>query len=161
QVGGFESDRSTLVEIGAELTAAARTVQHRTPRKSESRFQRWCFRISSSWGAAPGFYVKMRAFGATKCAQDSAVYSHYPGGQASARLPSKCTCKCGTLSPASGPQLITTRYPLDSSNSFATLRATRRSFPSKAASSSVASARRGTAFFGTISTCTGAWGSTS
>jgi len=30
-------------------------------------------------------------------------------GHANARLPSKCTCKCGTLSPASGPQLITTR----------------------------------------------------
>src|SRR5947207_925089 len=37
------------------------------------------------------------------------VNSRYPGGQASARLPSKWTCRCGTLSPASGPQLITTR----------------------------------------------------
>src|SRR5439155_23397685 len=33
----------------------------------------------------------------------------YPGGQASARLPRRCTCKCETLSPASGPQLMTTR----------------------------------------------------
>ena len=42
-------------------------------------------------------------------ARDVAKLFAYPGGQASARLPSKCTCRCGTLSPASGPQLITTR----------------------------------------------------
>ena len=33
----------------------------------------------------------------------------YPGGHPNARFPSTCTCKCGTLSPASGPLLITTR----------------------------------------------------
>jgi hypothetical protein len=43
--------------MGTELTADARSVRHRTPRKSESRFQRSCFRVSWSWGAAPGFYV--------------------------------------------------------------------------------------------------------
>jgi hypothetical protein len=43
------------------------------------------------------------------CEPARTIARFYPGGQASARLPRRCTCKCGTLSPASGPQLMTTR----------------------------------------------------
>src|SRR5947207_12205733 len=45
----------------------------------------------------------------TRAAQWTTLALFHPGGQASARLPRRCTCKCGTLSPASGPQLMTTR----------------------------------------------------
>src|SRR5438270_4323124 len=77
----------------------------------------------------------------------------YPGGQANARLPSKCTCKCGTLSPASGPLLITTRYPDVNKSSFsATLRDAISNFPSNGASVSVVPANLGITRFGTINT---------
>src|SRR5438270_12788426 len=46
---------------------------------------------------------------ANPCGEKTTLRRFHPGGQASARLPRRCTCKCGTLSPASGPQLMTTR----------------------------------------------------
>ena len=79
-----------------------------------------------------------------------------PGGQWSWRPPSMCMCMWGTVSPASGPLLITVRKPFSRPHCFAIFGTARSIFPSISASSGFAASMRAMGFIGKSSACTGA-----
>ena len=86
-----------------------------------------------------------------------------PGGQPSFRPPRTCRWRCSTLCPASGPVLVTIRYPsISRPSSEATAAVNCMSLPSSSSPSGPRALRTaGTCRVGMTRTCSGAFGSVS